>query len=1108
MHAFRPAFLLRHVPGALAVLLCAGGVATASTRHADRLILQRAAPEQAEARLRAHAARRATLPAFLHDTKRNARLHRRGLLTSPARRARQAQRSKASLAAVPDTVQVLLVRLGFAANRAPDLTSMDTTGDFRLAPDPNAIVDPPPHDVLYFEKQLEAMRGYYDVMSDGRVVLETRVFPPDGEPSIKLSDVADYGPGSSGFWTLEGLETYFRDAVATLDSAASGRLDLAPYAFDSTGTRLGALIFAHPGSDLQNDINRDSPNDLPTFFIALGDSIAVQSGTQEVRAGLIIPETTSQDGALGGIQGALCHEFGHALGLPDWYSTRTGLPVVGEWSLMDSGNAAFFAFAQEGMEDEPIFALGLLPTSMSALDRYLLGWVDPYVVQAPADSVRLRPSNADRFFSDDPTAALLPISPDEYFLVENRRDLHAFRALQDADFCPYLNREPQTGVVLWMSKDNPALPAEARRNSREYDFWIAAPTAPEGAGGSCGELGYGVIVWHVDERPIVEGLPTNQVNTSFTHRGKRVIEASGDFEIGDFNQSTISFLGDGWNDPFRAGYRTQLRVDTVPNNWNNDWARTGWEIVDVRDVDPEGHEVVVRALDGVANWPRTFEVAPDSLLEIVPASAVVTAIDGLGPQLIVADSQAVHTIGSPGHAVLQSGAVQPTSIAATTFASETTGTLGAVVDGRVWLASTSWNGSGLDARAGFPLDVPGGAGARLVLAGNAGVGVVETQDGAWVLFDAAGTVLQASLDLESGAREAGVVVGPLRADWPGDELALVSGTRVEFMTLDGSMRTSVPLPFGVGGGFGLHVGAARIDARSTHAQVVVLHADGRLRVVDPANGVLSAYGDLSRDQYLGAALGDVDGDGFADIVAASATRLVGVNSLGAALLNTPRNVREIFALQDEVRITTAPLLADVTGDALPEILFATNLGLVYALDASGTNVPGYPRKALPDLAPSALLAADLDGLQSSREVVAVSPLHAVAFALPGGGANGPAWSSLGGGPGRTGYVAPAAAGSSERLQALERPFIAYPNPARSAQRVRLRIAARSSGPYEIRIYNLEGEQVWERRGMTQTGVQEIEWNVSALASGVYLCRFVSPAAGVTAPLVEPITLLR
>jgi hypothetical protein len=240
--------------------------------------------------------------------------------------------------------------------------------------------------------------------------------------------------------------------------------------------------------------------------------------------------------------------------LPDWYDTYFGLPSVGEWSLMDSGNSAFFAFQVEGSPDA-LFAYGLLPLGLSAYDRYLLGWDEPHVLGAPQEQVELIPWSSESFLGTrPPTSARLDVSPEEYFLIENRRDLLQQRGdLGEVEVCPYLNRDEQTGVILWLSKSDPAIPARQRRNTGEYDFFISAPTAPAAAlGQACGELGFGVLVWHVDERVLFETLPFNTVNVDRNYRSLRVIEASGDFEIGDFNQVSLGFRGDAWSDLFRA----------------------------------------------------------------------------------------------------------------------------------------------------------------------------------------------------------------------------------------------------------------------------------------------------------------------------------------------------------------------------------------------------------------------------------------------------------------------------------------------------------------------------------------------------------------------------
>jgi hypothetical protein len=208
-----------------------------------------------------------------------------------------------------------------------------------------------------------------------------------------------------------------------------------------------------------------------------------------------------------------------------------------------------------------------------------------------------------------------------------------------------------------------------------------------------------------------------------------------------------------------------------------------------------------------------------------------------------------------------------------------------------------------------------------------------------------------------------------------------------------------------------------------------------------------------------------------------------------------------------VQVTAGPLLADVAGDSLPEILVTTDLGLVYVFDGGGRLVAGYPRKVLPDLFPAALLAGDVDGDAGAVEAVAVSAVSAVALAPDGGSGRVP-WGAEGGDAGRRRFAAalpPVQAAA--RLRRLERPILAHPNPSRDGL-VQLRITALRPGPYDVRIYNLEGEQVFESRGMLTPGTVEIPWRCGACASGVYLARFVSPAAGVTTPLVEPITVVR
>ena len=77
------------------------------------------------------------------------------------------------------------------------------------------------------------------------------------------------------------------------------------------------VIFAHAGGDLQSNLvwtpgSPDySPNDIPTFFVTLGEAQALASIDSEtgesgsLRECSVIPETTTQDGFKGSIAAAL-----------------------------------------------------------------------------------------------------------------------------------------------------------------------------------------------------------------------------------------------------------------------------------------------------------------------------------------------------------------------------------------------------------------------------------------------------------------------------------------------------------------------------------------------------------------------------------------------------------------------------------------------------------------------------------------------------------------------------------------------------------------------------------------------------------------------------------
>ena len=188
MHIFPRCHPLRTMAttvGALGVCLLIT-MQSVEARHSSVLVPDRQLASQERAALQSQRqARQQPLPEFLHGQGRGARLLQDGFLTSTARQARLDKAAgRQQIAAVDSVCRVLLVRVGFAENRQPNLTSMPASGDFMLEADSTVVIDPPPHDVAYFEAQLLALQEFYRQQSAGQLRIEATVFPPLGTPWI------------------------------------------------------------------------------------------------------------------------------------------------------------------------------------------------------------------------------------------------------------------------------------------------------------------------------------------------------------------------------------------------------------------------------------------------------------------------------------------------------------------------------------------------------------------------------------------------------------------------------------------------------------------------------------------------------------------------------------------------------------------------------------------------------------------------------------------------------------------------------------------------------------------------------------------------------------
>ena len=120
---------------------------------------------------------------------------------------------------------------------------------------------------------------------------------------------------------------------------------------------------------------------------------------------LFIGNEMAHDGTIMGM-GTFCHEFGHALGLPDFYVTDYGHDAVtmGRWSIMCSGSYLPDSHARA-------------PIGYTAYERSYMGWLDiPELTEA--DNISLAPFGTE----NSPSAVLIRSNRDEreYFILEHR----------------------------------------------------------------------------------------------------------------------------------------------------------------------------------------------------------------------------------------------------------------------------------------------------------------------------------------------------------------------------------------------------------------------------------------------------------------------------------------------------------------------------------------------------------------------------------------------------------------------------------------------------------------------------------------------------------------
>jgi M6 family metalloprotease-like protein len=1025
----------------------------------------------------------------------------------PAAHAERGPRSTAAKRALadapPETLRVAFIRIDFAADRGGEASS--GTGHFDLTgPDTNAVpVDPPPHNRLFFQKHLEALSRYYDATTYGRVVVVGDVWPREPDGAYSLSDMADYGPWKFSQEIYGAAVHMFRDMFFAADSQSIVRGDRIPW--DS----YDRFDLIHAGGDLQSDVRQDSPEDIPSFTIGVADSEAVifpDSTNRPISRATVIPESNSQDGYYGAINGVIAHENGHNFfGFADLYDIETGFPVVGYWSLMDSGNLlGSRVMLKDGTK---IFATGLLPPSVDPWQRSfatdVLGFPE---ADYDADSIGIW--NSERF----PDVRRVTLSSDEYLLLENRYQAPADTVLIDQD--------STTHVVL-----GPRSP-----DRFEYDALLP---------------GGGILVWHVDESviPFSTSLRVNAdygYNTNHDRLGISVLEGDGLGDLGD--PGSPYFLGAPF-DPWFLHNNPVLSDSTFPNlrphigtyphrrlSFLDDpapvmqfraqraWQRTGWPVAG--DFPPGGPLLLAVDADGDRDLDVCWAGGVDSLDVLV---------DGKPARVANPDATALFAVRPDGHGLdggplfafahldrrpmpelaalptgprsVPSGArAGPSLFAVSTYAA---GADTSSPGGRVWLvdhlgqALPGWpavlpsivttppvvTGDYPDANVFvgcadgnvYMLGLDGSAvGSMPVRAGVPCSGRLAAEAGP-PLRIAAGALDGTIAVLPFGIRSAAAWRTPLAAGSPGSPDFL-------WIPFDGAVRI-VPTAAASGTSAASPDGTCGIDVPA-----LVVHVADRLWAFCPDGTPIAGWGHSFGDTLVGGlGAGDPDGDGLPEVLTQTLhSALAFVNRTGYPSPGWPRR-----GTTEDLRTATAPLALDVDGDGRSEIVGMNASGIVAALRSDGRTPAGWPLASGSGTTGSPVAAdLDRDGYLDLVVPDRFGRLYAYTLPVPPGDPIATSWAMLGGDPGRTSALAlsatpPAPVPTSGPLAAGS--LKAYPNPAR---RHPVSFAYRLTEPaqVEFRILDTSGHQVtsFTREGLQGENVQV--WEPGGLPAGLYVAR--------------------
>jgi M6 family metalloprotease-like protein len=256
-----------------------------------------------------------------------------------------------------------------------------------------------------------------------------------------------------------------------------------------------------------------------------------------------------------------------------------------------------------------------------------------------------------------------------------------------------------------------------------------------------------------------------------------------------------------------------------------------------------------------------------------------------------------------------------------------------------------------------------------------------------------------------------------------------------------------------------------------------------------------------KDETSGIALGDINDDGYPEIVFLGDNLVYALDRFGVPIDGFPVTINRGEPI---VGFHSDPLIVDVTGDKVPEILVPSSNGLVYAYTGKGKRVSErFPIAAgsyemmdsLSQIVPMSIFVTDAVKNSKGPELYAVHRNSVSAFRLDKA-ANGAekaaaAWALPAGGNERTGFFDASKLGDVEAAKAKDEisDFFIYPNPVRGGDaKVRMELGAKPQS-IKLELYDITGLCVFKTNipdGVA--GMNQANLDLRNLGSDIYTAR--------------------